>query len=91
MGNTFNQFSKLVQTQNECNFDKEEHMFEETDLRELCKEVIVEGLPTRLKLIGPVSHASLELVPSPFTCSPSSLSLKHSLVKLMDDYVKLTQ
>ena len=66
MGNILNQFLELVQTQSECNFDKEEHMFEEAHLMDSCEEVIVEVSLTSLELIGPLSHTSLELVPPPF-------------------------
>jgi len=62
-------------------------MYEENPLGELCEEVTVEMSPTSFELIDLVPHTSLELVPSPFNDSPTSLSFESSLAKPMDDDV----
>jgi len=51
-------------------------MVKDTSSMASCGEVIVEVPLTSLKLIGPVSHTSLELVPAPFSCSPPSPRLE---------------
>ena len=87
IGNIFNQFSELVQTHNEWNFNEEEHIFEDTPLKASCKEVIVEVPSASLELVGPISHDSLESVFTLFTCSPPSLPFYYSVVKPNDDWM----
>ena len=64
MGAMFNQFLELDQKHNECDFDKDEHMSEDTLLQESCKEVIAKVSPTNIQLICHIIHTSLESVPT---------------------------
>jgi len=78
--------SKLVQKQNQCNSNEDEHTFEESPLGKSCEEVVIEVPSFSPELIDLVSYTSFKLVPTHFSCSPPSPPLKY-LVKPMDDCV----
>jgi len=79
--------SELVQKQNQCNFNKDEHTFEESSLGESCEKVVIKVSSPSPELIDLVAHTSCESGPAPCICSLPSPSLEYSLVKPIDDYV----
>ena len=62
-------------------------MIQDTPLEESCKKVITKVPLTSLEPFNPLFDTSLKLELAPFTCLPSSHSLKYSFIKPMDDYV----